>query len=95
MKKNHREHHRLLRLVKELPQDYQPWGNIDRENVDGKGKFGFDCSCGCKYYRELDGQLGMDWGVCTNPKSHRVGLLTFEHQGCPKFEQEPCNQESN
>jgi len=27
-----------------------------------------------------------DWGVCINPKSHRYGLLTFEHQGCPACE---------
>ena len=25
-------------------------------------------------------------GVCTNRASHRVGLLTFEHQGCQHFE---------
>jgi hypothetical protein len=29
-----------------------------------------------------------DWGVCGNPQSARSGLLTFEHQGCPEFEQE-------
>ena len=33
-----------------------------------------------------------DWCVCGNPKSHRTGLLTFEHQGCSEFEQE-CDQE--
>ena len=30
--------------------------------------------------------LSMDWGVCTNQRSHRCGLLTFEHQGCPAFD---------
>jgi hypothetical protein len=29
-----------------------------------------------------------DWGVCANPASPRLGLLTFEHQGCPQFEEE-------
>jgi hypothetical protein len=30
----------------------------------------------------LLGDLQTDWGVCTNPKSPRAGLLTFEHMGC-------------
>ncbi len=30
----------------------------------------------------------LDWGVCGNPASHRAGLLTSEHQGCPQFERE-------
>ncbi len=75
------EHRRLLRLVKKLPQDFEPYGKQSRE-VD---EYRCDCSCGCKFYRELDGDLGADWGVCTNPKSHRCGLLTFEHQGCLQF----------
>jgi hypothetical protein len=25
-------------------------------------------------------------GLCANPEAARVGLLTFEHQGCPEFE---------
>ncbi|MGH7577399.1 MAG: DUF3027 domain-containing protein, partial [Longimicrobiales bacterium] len=45
-----------------------------------------DCSSGCQFYLPLDGELGADWGVCTNPASHRAGKLTFEHQGCPQFE---------
>jgi hypothetical protein len=32
--------------------------------------------------------MPLDWGVCVNPVSPRVGLLTFEHQGCPQFEQD-------
>jgi len=46
-----------------------------------------DCSCGCKRFLKLPGKLGMDWGVCANANSPRVGLLTFEHQGCEQFEQ--------
>jgi len=30
-----------------------------------------------------------DWGVCSNPRSPRCGLLTFEHQGCWEFEGAP------
>lgn len=46
----------------------------------GVDRFGVDCSCGCRYFIELDGQG--DWGVCQNPKSPRSGLLTWEHMGC-------------
>lgn len=45
-----------------------------------------DCSSGCWWYLPLEGELGMDWGVCANPRSHRCGLLTHEHQGCAMYE---------
>jgi hypothetical protein len=44
-----------------------------------------DCSCGCKYFIELSGMVGSDWGVCYHPESPRRGLLTFEHMGCKYF----------
>jgi hypothetical protein len=47
-----------------------------------------DCSGGCKSYHTLSGPASLDWGICGNPQSHRVGLFTFEHQGCVVFEQE-------
>ena len=75
------EHQRLTALMTRKPDDYEPWGNVDRDE-DG-GPTG-DCSCGCRYARWLEGLP--DWCVCTNPESHRCGLLTFEHQGCRKFE---------
>jgi hypothetical protein len=59
--------------------DYEPYGRADRNGF-------FDCSCGCRFYAELPWPRGADWGVCTNPASHRAGLLTFEHQGCPHFQ---------
>lgn len=34
----------------------------------------------------MEWPLGADWGVYSNPKSPRAGLLTFEHQGCREFE---------
>lgn len=71
-------HENLLKLVKRLDADYSPFGKVDRYNLD----FAPDCSCGCKFFLPIEGQLGMDWGVCVNEKSHRCGLLTFEHQGC-------------
>jgi hypothetical protein len=74
------EHARLFELVLRVPHDYEPYGTAERD--------GPDCSAGCKYARKLAGKLGFDWVACTNPSSHRVGLLTFEHQGCPQFVQE-------
>ncbi len=75
-------HKRFLTIVKNLPQDYEPYGVADRD--------GGDCSSGCDHYvpvyNEDDIGPDMDWGVCTNAKSHRAGLLTFEHQGCGEFE---------
>ena len=42
----------------------------------------------CEDLEPLVAEFERDWGVCGNPASHRAGLLTFEHQGCPQFEQE-------
>jgi len=76
-------HEQLLKIVKTFPEDYSPWGNLDRfKNED---VYYPDCSCGCKHFKPLAGKLGCDWGVCGNPESHRCGLLTFEHQGCREF----------
>lgn len=72
-------HEQLWQITIKLPTDYEPYGQMDREN------FG-DCSCGCRWYHLLAGRRGEDWGVCANPASQRVGLLTFEHRGCPQFE---------
>lgn len=75
-------HDRLRESTKILSTDYEPWGNTVRTDIA-------DCSCGCAHYHELAGRAGADWGVCTNPASPRVGLLTFEHQGCPQFVSDP------
>ena len=77
-------HDHLLKIVIKKEEDYEPFGKIirwqnEKENYP-------DCSMGCKYFNKLSGDIGFDWGVCGNPQSHRCGLLTFEHQGCRKFE---------
>lgn len=77
----HDEHQRLITLMVKRPEDYRPWGEVDFESLERPA----DCSAGCVYFRTLEGKLGADWGVCTNPESHRAGLLTFEHQGCAAF----------
>jgi dihydroorotase-like cyclic amidohydrolase len=71
-------HDQLLDAMAKHPADYAPWGAVERwADAD---KHYPDCSVGCKYFSALEGKLGYDWGVCTNKKSHRFGLLTFEHQ---------------
>jgi hypothetical protein len=75
-------HEHLLQIVKALPSDVEPWGKTE------VGTYG-DCSCGCRWYHILAGRLGSDWGICANAASPRSGLLTFEHQGCPQFEDDP------
>ncbi len=74
-------HDKLWGACRKLPEDYRPYGDAERD--------GYDCSGGCmKFYalQHRDGEwLGYDWGVCANPKSHRCGLLTNEHQGCAHF----------
>lgn len=77
-------HQHLLTLMVRLPSDFEPYGERSRDD-----DFAADCSCGCKWFGKLDGTLGYDWGVCANPASPRVGLLTFEHQGCKQFEEDP------
>jgi hypothetical protein len=77
-------HQHLLTLMVRLPTDFEPNGDRSRET-----DFGPDCSCGCKWFAKLEGKLGNDWGVCANPASPRVGLLTFEHQGCNEYEDDP------
>jgi len=54
--------------------------DIDDWNVDEDGR---DCSTDCVWFLMLE--FG-DWGVCVNPRSPRVGRLTWEHQGCPAWE---------
>lgn len=70
-------HDDLLQVYRQLPDDYEPFGKVERT--------GGDCSCGCKFFQPLK-NAEADWGVCTNIKSHRCNLLTFEHQGCLHFE---------
>jgi len=74
-------HEDLWKLVQKLPSDFSPYGERSRDSDEGP-----DCSCGCKYFHPLTGERGNDWGICTNSKSPRAGLLTFEHMGCQQFE---------
>lgn len=74
----------LLSIMPRLPSDFAPYGQ--RSRLNDAGVIESDCSGDCKHFEVLQ-SMPEDWGVCTNPKSPRCGLLTFEHQGCPEYEQ--------
>jgi hypothetical protein len=46
----------LWQVVRQLGTDYAPYGEVKRD--------GSDCSCGCRHFIKLAGDLGNDWGVC-------------------------------
>lgn len=75
-------HKQLRKVLRRVSTDYEPYGT---RSSDERGP---DCSCGCKWFHLLEGERGADWGVCFNIVSPRAGLLTFEHQGCPYYEDE-------
>jgi hypothetical protein len=75
---------RLWSACKLLPSDFEPYVKRSRSGLFGAGP---DCSGGCKWFHTLNGEAGMDWGVCLSPASPRAGLLTFEHQGCRHFQE--------
>lgn len=76
-------HTQLMSVLQRLPTDYTDYGGTVERWKHGDDYP--DCSCGCKHFIPLEGDEGADWGVCSNSKSPRAGLLTFEHQtgrGC-------------
>jgi hypothetical protein len=78
-------HEQLWQVCQQKPGDYAPYGKRKRLKAN---TILSDRSGECKWYHTLIGRASLDWGVCGNPASHRAGLLTFEHQGCPEFEPE-------
>ena len=79
-------HHKRLWQVCRDQADYIAGRDTDNHEKP-------DCSSGCRYFFPLEGKHGMDWGVCTEPRSPRAGLLTFEHMGCPFYEASPDEDE--
>jgi hypothetical protein len=72
-------HDHLFKILIRKPSDYSDYGG-EIKRWEKESETYPDCSCGCKYFVPLEGNLGYDWGVCANPDSKRVGLLTWEHQ---------------
>jgi hypothetical protein len=83
-------------IVKVLPTDYHDYGGEIERWADTKEDYP-DCSCGCKYFLPIEGELGFDWGVCGKSDAPRAGLLTFEHQagkGCFEYGEEEISGEN-
>jgi hypothetical protein len=40
---------------------------------------------GCRYWIALNGQVGLDYGVCSHAASTFDGQVRFEHDGCNAF----------
>jgi len=76
----------LQTVLRKRATDYLPWGKVKRWENEKEDYP--DCSMGCKHFKPLYNAkttVDCDFGVCTNSKSPRCGLLTFEHQagkGC-------------
>ena len=68
-------HEKLLKIVRTLETDYEPYGKVERDSSD--------CSCGCRHFVKLAGDVGEEWGVCANPEAARAWLLTFSIKGAP------------
>lgn len=97
-----KRHQALWKACKLLPQDYTPYGKEERWADPNKTYPDCSCGCRyyeslldptlSPPYEDHElslawpGGADYDWGVCTNPKSHRCGLLTWEHQGCFQFQ---------
>jgi len=86
------ETNNLLDFCKILDTDYIDYGGRISRWADPSYDY-LDCSNGCKYfiplYDEKHRDANMDFGVCTNKKSKRCGLLTHENQagyGCFEVE---------
>ena len=53
-----------------------------QENSDYQDEW-YETQClSCKYYLPLAGEFGVDYGVCSNPKSEFDAFVRFEHDGC-------------
>ncbi|GII56318.1 hypothetical protein Pth03_47070 [Planotetraspora thailandica] len=40
---------------------------------------------GCRFWIALEGEMGLDYGACTNARSAFDGRVRFEHDGCDTF----------
>jgi hypothetical protein len=67
----------------ETPSGVEPWPETWRDPEDAA----MQC-LHCRFYVELTGELGADWGACTSEQSQYDGQLVFEHWTCNYWEEE-------
>jgi Protein of unknown function (DUF3027) len=69
------------------PRDVEPWPETWRDSE------GAAMQClHCRYYVELSGEFGADWGACICGPSQYDGQLVFEHWTCRHWESEKREQ---
>jgi hypothetical protein len=90
-------HQALLAASPVLPTDYSDYGG-DAVRWERDTDADHDCSTDCRWFVRLHNDTqdsaDADWGVCTNRRSPRCGLLTWEHQagrGCWEGKYEASN----
>ncbi len=59
--------------------------NRDPTSSDFKEEWTTEACFLCQYYVKLTGDLGGDWGVCSNPASPFDSRLMNEHDSCDYF----------
>jgi DUF3027 family protein len=69
------------RWIKKLPHNRYP----PASNAEHPDEWTAEQCLMCQYYIKLSGDLGYDWGVCSNVDSPLDGKVMFEHDGCEYF----------
>lgn len=88
-----RGHPRAFDVYLSTDEGPQTFGDIDPETGRATrhgypGSPGYCLQCGgCQYYIPLEGDLGSDWGACSNARSEYDGRVVFEHHTCKEFRQ--------
>ena len=67
--------------------------NREQENVTYKDQWYSEQCFMCTYFIHLSGDMGSDYGVCSNLQSEYDAQVRFEHDGCDSFTStKPQNQ---
>jgi len=56
--------------------------NRKQEAPDYQDRWRVEQCLHCRFYTPLIGELGGDFGACSNPTSPFDGRVMFEHDGC-------------
>ena len=67
---------------------HQRWahrGNRNTGDLTYRDEWYYQQCGGCRFWIALRGELGLDYGACTNPQSTFDGHVRFEHDGCDVF----------
>jgi hypothetical protein len=71
-----------------VAQTKQRWRRLwhRRTDVPGYREEWRSQQCGaCEFWIPFAGELGLDYGACTNPASPHEGTIMYEHDGCDSF----------